>query len=173
MSDSKSKIVNVSKTEFMPALAYRAAQMTYTKRNYLTKKEAERQGIDLTPVSKAVQKESSVAMAQEIRSRMEDPANVGEFIEKMFKGPIGYEAYEVDVVSKSPESADLEYHYCPLVQAWQSLGLSDEEIAQLCDSAMEGDRIMAEEMGYDIDIQKTIANGDGVCKIVYSRKKQG
>lgn len=172
MSENKSKIVNVSTTDFVPALAYRAAVVTYTKRNYLTKKEAERQGIDLTPVSKEVQRKSSIEMAQGIKAQMENKDDIGEFISKMFKGPIGYAAYEVDVVESNPDKVDLEYHFCPLVQAWQSMGLSDEEIAAMCDSAMVGDSIMAEEAGFDLDIQKTIARGDCVCKLVYTKKKK-
>ncbi len=171
MSENKSKIVNVSKTQFAPALAYRAAQQTYTKRNYMTKQEAAAQGIDLTPVTKEVQRKASIASAEEIVSRMEDKTDVGEYIAKMFKGPIGYEAYEVEVVESNHDKVDLEYHYCPLVQAWQSLGLPDEEIAALCDAAMVGDSIMAETAGFDLDIQKTIARGDCVCKLVYTQKK--
>ena len=172
MSENKSKIVNVSTTDFAPALAYRAAQVTYTKRNYMTKKEAEAQGIDLAPVSKEVQRKASVAMAEDIVSRMEDKTDIDEFIKKMFKGPIGYAAFEVDVVESGHDKVDLEYHYCPLVQAWQSMGLSDEEIAAMCDSAMVGDSITAETAGFDLDIQKTIARGDGVCKLVYTQKKK-
>jgi hypothetical protein len=173
MAEKESKIVNVSTTDNVAALAYRAAVVTYTKRNYRTKKEAERQNIDFTPVSKAVQRQSSIEMAQGIKAQMEDKEDISDFIKKMFKGPLGLAAYEVEVVEEGHDKVDLEYHYCPLVQAWQGMGLSDEEIAGLCDSAMVGDLITAEEMGYDLDIQKTIARGDGVCKLVYTKKKQG
>ncbi len=173
MEEKKSNIVNVSKTDNMAALAYRAAVMTYTKRNYATKKEAQAQGIDLAPVSKEVQRKSSIEMAQGIKAQMEDKTSICEFIRKMFRGPLGYAAYEVDVVEEGHDKVDIEYHFCPLVQAWQSMGLSDEEIAELCDTAMVGDVITAEEMGFDLDIQKTIAHGEGVCKLVYTQKKQG
>lgn len=173
MSEQKSKIINNSKTENAAALAYRAGVVMYTKKNYLTQEEAKRQNIDLTPVNQAVQRQSSVATAQGIKDTMEDKENVGEFIDKLFRGPLGYEAYEVKVVEKNHDKVDIEYYHCPLVRAWQELGLSDEKIAELCDHAMVGDKIMAEVMGYDIDIKKTIAHGDGCCKIVYKNKKQG
>ena len=171
MSETKSKIVNESKSQYAPALGYRVAAIAYTKRNYMTKQEAAARGIDLTEVSKAVQYKSSVAASQAIVAQMEDKSDVGEYIAKMFKGPTGYEAFEVDVVETGHDKVDLEYHYCPLVKAWQEMGLSDEEIAQLCDSAMVGDTIMAETAGFELDIQKTIARGDGVCKLVYHAKK--
>ena len=40
MSETKSKIVNESKSQYAPALGYRAAAIAYTKRNYMTKQEA-------------------------------------------------------------------------------------------------------------------------------------
>ena len=85
MSENKSKIVNVSTTDFAPALAYRAAQATYTKRNYMTKQEAAAQGIDLTPVTKEVQRKASVAMAEDILSRMEDKTDIDEKIAEKAK----------------------------------------------------------------------------------------
>lgn len=171
MSEKKSVIVNQSSTDFLPALAYRAAVVTYSKRNYMTKKEAAEQGIDLTPVSAAVQRKASIETARGIKAKMEDPTNVGEFAQKMLGGPVGVGAYEADFVETTPDKADLEYHFCPLVQAWQSMGLSDEEIGELCDSAMVGDHIIAEEMGFTLDLQKAIAKGDHVCKLVFTKKK--
>lgn len=171
MEEKQSKIVNITKTDNVAALAYRAAVMTYTKRNLATQQEAKRQGLDMEPVRKEVQRKASVEMAKGIQAQMEDKTDIGDFVRKLFRGPLGYAAYEVDVVETGHDKVDLEYHFCPLVKAWQDAGLSDEEIAQMCDSAMVGDSITAETMGYDLDIQKTIARGDGVCKLVYTQKK--
>lgn len=173
MCEKKSKIVNVSTTDFAPALAYRAAQATYTKRNYMTKQEAAAQGIDLTPVTKEVQRKASVAMAEDILSRMgDDKKDINDFVQKMFRGPLGFAAYEVEIVESGHDKAVLDYHFCPLVQAWQSLGLSDEEIAGLCDAAMVGDFVTAETAGFELELQKSIAHGDCVCRLVYTQKKK-
>jgi hypothetical protein len=173
MCEKKSKIVNVSTTDFAPALAYRAAQATYTKRNYMTKQEAAAQGIDLTPVTKEVQRKASVAMAEDILSRMgDDKKDINDFVQKMFRGPLGFAAYEVEIVESGHDKAVLDYHFCPLVQAWQSLGLSDEEIAGLCDAAMVGDFVTAETAGFDLELQQSIAHGDCVCRLVYTQKKK-
>lgn len=170
MAEKESKIVNASTTNNEAALAYRSAQILYTQRNYQTQEEAKRQNIDLEPVRKEVQRKNSIAMAQRIGSQMEDKKDLSEFVDKLFRGGKGFvfDIYEVKIVEKTHDKADLEYHYCPLVQAWKNLGLSDDEIAKLCDSAMVGDLITAEELGYDLDIQKTIAHGDGYCKMVYT-----
>ena len=33
----------------------------------------------------------------------------------------------------SDDTLYLDFHYCPLVKAWQKAGCTDEEIARLCD----------------------------------------
>ena len=42
---------------------------------------------------------------------------------------------------------------------------SDDEIALLCDIAMDGDRGICEVLGLDFKLGKTIAKGDPICEI--------
>ena len=63
-----------------------------------------------------------------------------------------------------------DFHYCPLVKAWQKQGCSDEEIRCLCDHAMCGDRGIAESFGCELDLPATIARGDDVCQIRFVRR---
>lgn len=167
------EIINESHCTNPAALAYRAATMANTARSLKTAAEARKQGIDLTAVNKAVQKDSSIEMARSIKATMDDPTDVSEFIRRMFRGPLGYAVYDVEVVEESHDRVVLEYHYCPLVKAWQNSGMSVQEIGDTCLNAMEGDLITAAEMGYDLDIQKTIGCGHGCCRLVYSRKVEG
>ncbi len=78
-------------------------------------------------------------------------------------------AFEAEVTELSPDSMAMEFHYCPLVSAWEKLGCTKEEIEQLCDIAMDGDRGIAEEMGFDIEISKKIADGDGYCRLKFTK----
>ena len=64
---------------------------------------------------------------------------------------------------------EMEFHYCPLVKAWQKQGCTDEEISNLCDWAMCGDRGIGEAYGCELDLPKTIARGDDVCHLIYHR----
>ena len=64
---------------------------------------------------------------------------------------------------------ELEFHYCPLVKAWEKQGCTDEEISNLCDWAMCGDRGIGEAYGCELDLPKTIARGDDVCHLIYHR----
>ena len=78
--------------------------------------------------------------------------------------------FEMKILRCTDDNLDIDFHYCPLVKAWQKQGCSDEEIKLMCDHAMCGDRGIAESFGCKLDLPKTIANGDGVCQIRFVRK---
>ena len=76
----------------------------------------------------------------------------------------------MDVKNCTDDELEIHFHYCPLVKAWQKAGCSDEEIAMLCDIAMCGDRGIGECYGAELDLPKTIANGDDICHLRYHKK---
>lgn len=78
--------------------------------------------------------------------------------------------FEMKVLNCDNDHLDIDFHYCPLVKAWQDMGCDDEQIALLCDIAMEGDRGIAQAYGCTMEIGKTIAKGDGMCEIRFKRK---
>lgn len=78
--------------------------------------------------------------------------------------------FEMDVLESTDEKLSLDFHYCPLVKAWQKAGCSDEEIAQLCDIAMCGDHGIGERYDSVLDLPKCIAKGDDVCSLRYHKK---
>lgn len=60
----------------------------------------------------------------------------------------------------------IDFHYCPLVNAWLRLGLTKEDISELCDIAMDGDRgIISTYPKFTFELGKTIADGDDFCEI--------
>ena len=77
--------------------------------------------------------------------------------------------FEMKVKKSTHESLHIDFHYCPLVKAWQRQGCTDEEIASLCDFAMCGDRGIAESFGSELTLGKTIAKGEGVCEIRFNK----
>ena len=79
--------------------------------------------------------------------------------------------FEMKILKTDDDNFDVDFHYCPLVHAWQKQGCSDEEIDKLCDWSMEGDRSIAQAYGCKLDLLKTIAKGDGVCQIRIKRVK--
>lgn len=79
--------------------------------------------------------------------------------------------FEMDVRECTDDALSIDFHYCPLVKAWQKQGCSYEEIARLCDIAMYGDRGIAESYGCELQLNKVIAKGDDICEIRFKRKK--
>lgn len=79
--------------------------------------------------------------------------------------------FEMDIRKCDDDHLSIDFHYCPLVKAWQKQGCSDEEIRCLCDTAMCGDRGIAESFGCKLNLPKTIARGDDICEIRFVREK--
>ena len=81
------------------------------------------------------------------------------------------ETFEKTLAEDTEDEYIVDFHYCPLVAAWQKAGLDDETIARMCDIAMDGDRGTADALGLDFKIESTIAKGDKVCRLCYRTKK--
>lgn len=80
--------------------------------------------------------------------------------------------FDMDVDVK-PEEMNIEFHYCPLVNAWKKLTDDPEKIAMLCDIAMDGDRGIASTFpDFEFNLGKTIAKGDPVCEVCFKKKKK-
>jgi hypothetical protein len=79
--------------------------------------------------------------------------------------------FEMDVNTTDKEM-NIEFHYCPLVEAWKKLTNDEEEIATLCDIAMDGDRGIASQFdAFEFHLGKTIAKGDGICEVCFKKVK--
>ncbi len=80
--------------------------------------------------------------------------------------------FEMDVKECTDETLFIDFHYCPLVKAWQNLGYDDEKIAALCDAAMCGDRGIADCFDGELELPQCIAKGDPICELRYVKKKK-
>lgn len=93
-----------------------------------------------------------------------------KILQKKLFGLPGRLIFEMKIRRITDDNFDVDFHYCPLVNAWQKQGCSVEELTRLCDFAMWGDRGIAESFGCTLDLPKTIAKGDGICEIRFKRK---
>jgi hypothetical protein len=75
-------------------------------------------------------------------------------------------------IIKAADHCEQQMTYCPLVEAWQELGCSPEEIDLLCDIAMEGDRGRAAYHKIPMEITHRIAVGDPYCCLVLKNIKE-
>ena len=91
-------------------------------------------------------------------------------LKKALFGKAAQWVFEMKILRCTDDHLDIDFHYCPLVKAWQKQGCSDEEIQLMCDHAMCGDRGIAESFGCKLELPKTIAKGDGVCQLRFVRK---
>jgi len=77
--------------------------------------------------------------------------------------------FEMDTTLTEDEF-NIEFHYCPLVAAWKKLTDDEEEIAMLCDIAMDGDRGIASTFdNFEFHLGKTIAKGDNICEVCFKK----
>ena len=150
--------------EIRKAIAHRATWM------YLLLKEARERGLEWDEFARPAIRQTGCLGGQARRERMKDPNNLVEFAE-VFPSEVSKKVFEMDVVESDAAKYSLDFGYCPLVSAWQKLGASPEEIDQLCDIAMEGDRGIASPFpAFQFNLGKTIAQGETVCELRFERK---
>lgn len=78
--------------------------------------------------------------------------------------------FEMKIRKSTDKELAIDFHYCPLVKAWQKAGCTDEEISKLCDIAMCGDHGIGEAYGGRLKLLRSIAKGDDVCRLYYHKK---
>lgn len=89
-----------------------------------------------------------------------------------FPGELAEKIFEMKIVKNPPHHMEITFHYCPLVAAWQRLGIDEAEIGTLCDMAMEGDRgIIASFPKLEMELGETIAGGADRCRLTIWSKE--
>jgi len=77
-----------------------------------------------------------------------------------------------EVIRDDPEALDIKFHNCPLRDAWQELGLPEEEVAHLCRIAARVDNGLFEGAGFEFTSETYEPNGDRCC-FLHIRKGKG
>lgn len=89
-----------------------------------------------------------------------------------FANDVVRKVFEMEIKEMSDDRFVVEFNYCPLVAAWMKQTDNEEDIAHLCDIAMDGDRgIISMFRKFEFDLQDTIAKGGNVCRIVITKKE--
>lgn len=127
--------------------------------------EAEKNGADAEKIGRSAIYRCGCFHGDQKLAECKDPDDLREFL-KVFADETGRRVFEMEVVENTRDRLSIDFHYCPLVAAWQKSGTADEKIPLLCDIAMDGDRgIISRFDQYRFRLEETIANGDPVCKI--------
>ena len=136
---------------------------------YLLTDEAEKKGLKREEYAPAAIRRCGKYQGELIKQK----GGKGNSLKGLKKGLFGFFAqkvFEMDILRCDDDHLDIDFHYCPLVKAWQKQGCTDEEIAVLCDHAMCGDRGIGECFGVELDLPSTIANGGDTCQLRYVRR---
>jgi predicted hydrocarbon binding protein len=125
-------------------------------------------GIDAEPIIRRAIKRCGHIHGEIFRKRCANTKNCEDF-KKVFVSDLGIKTFDMNNVSSDENSLSVEFHYCALVSAWQKLGLDDKTCELLCDMAMDGDRGIAEVMGFAFELGNTIAKGCGECQLCFKK----
>ena len=135
---------------------------------YLLCDEAQKRGLDPKDFGSAAIKRCGLSQGADLVEKGKTDSLKG--LRKTLFTKAAQLVFEMDVLESTDDRLSIDFHYCPLVKAWQKAGCSDEEIAMLCDIAMCGDHGIGERYGSVLDLPKCIAKGDDVCSLRYHKK---
>lgn len=137
---------------------------------YLLCDEASKRGLDLKDFGSAAVKRCGLSQGENLVKKGNTESLKG-LRKTLFTKPAQL-VFEMDILKSTDDELNIDFHYCPLVKAWQKAGCSDEEIAMLCDIAMCGDRGIGESYNSVLDLPKCIAKGDDICSLRYHKVKK-
>ena len=134
--------------------------------------EAKKDGIDLEPIMRRAVYNIGLQSGKEELEKLGGKVSAKSYGEYFCLKKYN-ETFEKHIEEVNGEDDFIcSLNYCPLVHAWQKIGLDDETCHMLCDIAMEGDRGIAEGLGLDFDIEGTMSEGCEKCILHYRAKKQ-
>ena len=134
---------------------------------YLLLDEAQKRGIDTEEFAKAAVMRCGCFQGDQLTAQAGTKSLKG--LKKILFTLPARMVFEMKILACTDDQLDIDFHYCPLVAAWQAQGATDEQIAELCDIAMQGDRGIAQSFGCELELGETIANGYGKCEIRFKR----
>ena len=134
---------------------------------YLLCEEAARQGLDWEKFAPDAIRRCGLYQGEGLVEKG-DTRSLKGLKKTLFTKPAQW-VFEMKIIECSDDILSIDFHYCPLVKAWQKQNCSDDEIARLCDIAMCGDRGIAESYGSEMDLPKAIARSDDVCQVRFHR----
>ena len=134
---------------------------------YLLCDEAGKRGLDWSDFGSAAIKRCGLTHGENLVKKGKTDSLVG-LRKTLFTKPAQM-VFEMKILESTDDKLSIDFHYCPLVKAWQKAGCTDEEIATLCDIAMCGDHGIGEQYGAVLDLPKCIAKGDDICSLRYHK----
>jgi hypothetical protein len=133
-------------------------------------KEMKDRGLDWEQVGHAAVLKTGLIQGEATKDRMDVAGSLVSFGRTFFNEDI-LKVFEIEVKTSTETELKLEYGHCPLVTAWQRLGIEGEMLAKLCDIAMSGDRGVEKAFDeFEFTLGRTIAQGHPVCEVSFTRR---
>lgn len=132
--------------------------------------EAKKEGIDLEPIMRRAIYNIGLQSGKEELEKLGGKVSAGSY-GRYFCTKSLHETFEKAIEQDGEDDFVCSLNYCPLVHAWQKMGLDDETCHLLCDIAMDGDRGIAEGLGLDFELESTMSAGCKNCRLHYRSKK--
>ena len=160
-----SKVVNEAKIKNPLIVAVREQLEHRATWLYLLCDEANKRGLDPRDFGSAAVKRCGLMQGKGLVEKGKTDSLIG-LRKTLFTKPAQF-VFEMKILESTDDKLSIDFHYCPLVKAWQKAGCTDEEIAMLCDIAMCGDHGIGECYKSVLELPKCIAKGDksGFMKI--------
>ena len=130
--------------------------------------EMKKAGLDAEAIVRRAIKRCGRMHGENFRKSGVDPNNCADF-RTHFLSDLVVKTFNMHPVTADRDNLKTEFHYCALVSAWQKLGFDDKTCELLCDMAMDGDRGIAETMGFKFDLGDTIAKACSDCKLHFHK----
>lgn len=73
--------------------------------------------------------------------------------------------FDPEVERADDDGVDIKFQRCPLREAWQEMGLSDAEVARMCEIAAEVDVGLFQGAGFAFSADTWSPTGDGCCRL--------
>ncbi len=132
--------------------------------------EARKAGLDAEALCRRAVKRCGLMHGEGFLAVCDGDSDLQKFADRVFLSDPGKTTFEMEPLEVTADDVKVDFHYCALVSAWKKLGFDDETIALLCDIAMDGDRGIAEGMGFGFTLGGTIAQGCETCEVHFHKK---
>ena len=136
---------------------------------YLLLDEAKKRGADWEDAARAATSRCGCFQGADLNACWEDHSSLKSFAQ-VFADEDFQKYFDMEILESTDGLLWIKFHHCPLVAGWQAIGCSDQEVAKLCDIAMDGDRNIAKSCGLDFELGETIAEGGSCCELTFRLK---
>lgn len=170
---AESRIKNISKINLDEYPLIKEARTQIERRAqyiYFIVDEAAKHGVDDTFARDAL-RNFGAWFGKNKYKNMKDKSDLTD-LPNFFGTAPGDKVLEQEKIIMTPEHYEIHFTYCPLVSAWQKLGLDDDYIDRLCQIAMCSDYGAVTNLdGIEFELAETIPQGYDHCALHFRKKK--